>query len=266
MTRTRIAGILNVTPDSFYELSRTFIAASRVETEKAVAARVSEMLSQGADMIDVGACSTRPGSDAASEELETARLDWSMPVVMRLAGAGVSVSVDTFRPSVAERMLDTWGSLVINDVSGGSDEMYQIVSRYDAAYVLTCSRNPGDDDVMTDMISFFDERLERLSAYGADNVILDPGIGFGKTLTQNYQVMSNLSRLMSLGLPVMVGVSRKSLIYRLLGITPDESLTGTTVLNTVAAMCRADWLRVHDVAEAVQVVKITEELLDKNTD
>ena len=255
-------GILNVTPDSFY-------AASRVQEEVAIRERVAQMLSEGANIIDVGAFSTRPGASEVSETEEMQRLDQALTII-RKNFPDALVSVDTFRADVARRCVRDFGVNIINDVSGGllDDALFETVAELQVPYVLTHSGGLADaptaasETFVEDVCRFFAERLQRLYELGVADVILDPGFGFGKTLEQNYQLMHRLSDIVGLfpDNPVLVGVSRKSMIYNLLEITPDEALNGTTVLHTLALQAGARILRVHDVREAVEVVRIVGKL------
>ncbi len=239
-----VMGILNVTPDSFYD-------ESRAQTAEEVARRVNDMVPQGAAIIDVGACSTRPGSTPVSEQEEMERLRWALTVVRHERPDAV-VSVDTFRPSVARMAIEELGADIVNDVSEGCDEqMLRMVSRLRVPYILMSAQ-----PTMRETLLLFAERVQRLRDMGQKDIILDPGFGFGKTLKQNYQLMNELEKLQVMELPVLVGVSRKSMIYRLLGTTPADALNSTTVLNTIALMKGATILRVHDVREAVECVKI----------
>ena len=242
LTAPQVMGILNVTPDSFY-------APSRVAGEEAVKARVRQIRDEGASMIDVGACSTRPGSLPASESEELERLSLSLPAVRREWPEAV-VSVDTFRPLVADAVLERGWADIVNDVSGGCDEMTDVVSRHRAPYVLTQPdfRRMG-------------EALERLHECGVADVILDPGFGFSGGVESDFRLFATLPALVSeLCCPVLVGVSRKSMITRTLGITSDEALAGTVCLNTVALLKGASILRVHDVREAVQCISLCSKL------
>lgn len=249
--RTQVMGILNVTPDSFF-------AGSRVNDEEALLKRVQDMLSDGAAMIDVGACSTRPGSQFADSRMEAERLEWSMPVI-KSHFPDVPLSVDTFRPEIARLCLEKWGRMVVNDISGGTPEMFEMLASNQAPYILTYNHQP-ETDVIDDMKSFFDSQLAELDRYGVREVILDPGFGFAKSLDDNYRIMAHLEAVQAYGLPVLVGISRKSMIFRLLGTTPADSLNGTTVLNTISAMAGVEWLRVHDVKEAAETVRIVERM------
>lgn len=239
----QVMGILNVTPDSFY-------AASRKQTEAEIAQRASQIMAEGGTIIDIGACSTRPGSQPVSEAEEMERLRFGLEVVRRELPDGV-VSVDTFRPDVARMAVEEFGAGLVNDVSEGSDRMFRMVSRLRVPYILM-SVQP----TVRGMLLSFAEKVQQLRDWGAADIILDPGFGFGKTMEENYQVMNELEKLQVMNLPLLVGISRKSMIYRLFGCTPDESLNGTTVLNTIALMKGASILRVHDVKAAVECCKI----------
>ena len=246
-----VMGILNATPDSFY-------ADSRQQTEREIADRANEIVAQGGRIIDVGACSTRPGGTEATEQEEMARLRLALAVVRREQPEAV-VSVDTFRPDVARMAVEEYGADIVNDVSEGADKaMFRMVSRLGVPYVLT-SVQP----TLRDTLLAFAAKVQMLRDLGQKDIILDPGFGFGKTLEQNYLLMGEMERLLVMGLPLLVGISRKSMIHRLLGVTPDEALNGTTVLNTVALMKGSSILRVHDVREAVECVKIVKMM---NTD
>ena len=239
----QVMGILNVTPDSFY-------AGSRSQTEEAIAARCHQIISEGGSLIDVGACSTRPGAEVASEAEERERLRLALAVVRREMPSAV-VSVDTFRPDVARMAVEEYGADIINDVSEGHAAMFRMVANLRVPYILM-SQQP----TVREMLLSFAEKVQQLRDFGAKDVILDPGFGFGKTLEQNYQVMSELDKLRVMELPLLVGVSRKSMIYKFFGYTPLEALNGTTALNTIALMKGASILRVHDVREAVECCKI----------
>ena len=238
----QVMGILNVTPDSFY-------AGSRKQTEQEIADRANQIISEGGTIIDVGAFSTRPGAAEVSEAEEMARLRFALGIVRRELPYAV-LSVDTFRPDVARMAVEEFGVGIVNDVSEGNARMFRMVSRLRVPYILM-SQQP----TMREMLLSFAEKVQQLRDLGAKDIILDPGFGFGKTLDENYQIMGELDKLQVMGLPLLVGVSRKSMIYKLLGFTPNESLNGTTVLNTIALMKGASILRVHDVKEAVECCK-----------
>lgn len=247
--RTRIMGIINLTPDSFYKDSRMGSADAAME-------QIKQMIDNGADAIDIGACSTRPGFENIGADNELQRLKDVVPVV-REAFPDLLLSVDTFHPQVAETCLKEWNVDIINDISGGCAEMYRIVATYGAAYVLTYNE-PVRENVETEMVEFFRQKCAELSNIGIKKLILDPGFGFSKTLEQNYQALNCIDALHRMGYETLVGVSRKSMIYKILHNTPQEALNGTTVLHTLAVQQNASWLRVHDVKEAVEVVKIME--------
>ena len=243
MSEPKVMGILNVTPDSFY-------AGSRAQTKEAVLERARQLRAEGAAMLDIGACSTRPGSEPVSEEQEMERLRMALRIVRSEASDAV-VSIDTFRPEVAAMAVKEFDADIINDVSGGSAEMFRVVTRLRVPYILT-SVEPTLHDILLD----FAEKVQQLRDLGQKDIILDPGFGFGKTLEQNYRLLFEMDKLQELGLPILVGLSRKSMIYQRLGGTPETSLNGTTVLNTVALMKGANILRVHDVREAVEAGKL----------
>ena len=247
LSQPQVMGILNVTPDSFF-------AGSRMQTEQAIAGRANQIVAEGATMIDVGGCSPRPGSEPVSEAEEMQRLRLALGVVRREQPHAV-VSVDTFRPDVARMAVEEFGADIINDVSEGSVEMYRMIVRLRVPYILM-SVQP----TLHDMLLAFAREVQQLRDFGVKDIILDPGFGFGKTVAQNYEVMNQLERLLVMDLPLLVGISRKSMIFKLLGLTPDESLNGTSVLNTIALMKGASILRVHDVKEAVECVRIVESL------
>lgn len=238
-----VMGILNVTPDSFY-------AGSRKQTEQEIVERVRQIVTEGGAIIDVGACSTRPGFQEVSEKEEMDRLRFGLGIVRRELPDSV-VSVDTFRPDVARMAVEEFGADIVNDVSEGGTAMFRMVSNLRVPYILM-SQQP----TMREMLLSFAEKVQQLRDFGAKDIILDPGFGFGKTLEQNYQVMGELEKLQVMELPLLVGVSRKSMIFKLFGVTPNESLNGTTALNVIALMKGASILRVHDVREAVECCKI----------
>lgn len=254
-----VMGILNVTPDSFY-------ATSRQQTEDAVARRADEMVAEGADIIDVGGCSTRPGGAPATEAEEMTRLRMALGVVT-LRHPDAVVSVDTFRPEVARMAVEEFGAAIINDVSEGGQlygddaapstaevpAMFAMVARLRVPYVLTSVRPTLDE-----MLPALAREVEQLHALGVSDILIDPGFGFGKDLGQNYQLMAHLEHLHALRQPLLVGGSRKSMLWRLLGTTPEATLPATTALHAMALMKGASVLRVHDVAAAVQVCKVVD--------
>lgn len=263
LSEPKVMGILNATPDSFY-------AGSRKQTEQEIAERANQIISEGGAMIDVGAFSTRPGATEVTEAEEMDRLRFALGIIRREWPDAV-VSVDTFRPDVARMAVEEYGVNIINDVSEGgvtgivdtpleqSSEtypaMFRMVSLLRVPYILM-SVQP----TLRDMLLGFSKKVQQLRDLGVKDIILDPGFGFGKTLEQNFKLMDEMGKLLVMELPVLVGVSRKSMIYRLLGLTPEESLNGTTVLNTIALMKGASILRVHDVKEAVECARLVKSL------
>lgn len=254
----QVMGILNITPDSIYSDSRT-------EAEDDICRRLHQLMDEGADMIDVGAYSTRPGADDVSEEEEMERLRRGLRVVRR-EFPDVPVSVDTFRASVARMAVEEEGADIVNDISGGDmdRQMFRTVARLHVPYVLmhiqgvprTMQQAPHYDNVRREVMVHLAERVDLLHQMGVADVVVDPGFGFGKTLDHNYELMEHLEDFHELGCPLLVGISRKSMIYKLVGGTPQTALNGTTVLNTVALLKGAHILRVHDVAPAVEAKKM----------
>lgn len=260
-----VMGILNATPDSFY-------AGSRANTDAEIAARAAALVSEGADIIDLGAFSTRPGAEEVDEAEELRRLEHALPLVKAIAGPTL-VSVDTFRASVARRAVEL-GADIINDVSGGNldPDMFDTVAELQVPYILSHMRGSVKDMmeyteyemVTRDVLSELGDRLQQLALLGVSDVIIDPGFGFSKTLDQNYRLLADLKLFGLFHRPLLVGFSRKSMITKLLGITPDEALNGTTVLNTLALDRGAAILRVHDVRAARQAVEIYNKLPTPN--
>lgn len=256
-TEPIIMGILNVTEDSFYD-------GGKYTTETAVLERADQILSEGGDILDIGAMSTRPNALEIPEEEEISRIVKAVRAI-RVRYPGAVLSIDTYRASVAKAAVEA-GADMINDISGGTfdPDMIPAVGELQVPYCLMhTTSKPSDmqqhteyDDILADMLRFFGRQLEKLHACHVHDIIIDPGFGFGKTLEQNYFLMDNLGVFQQLGLPILVGISRKSMIYKLLDTAPGEALNGTTVLNTVALLKGADILRVHDVREAVEVRKI----------
>ena len=254
----KIMGILNVTPDSFY-------AESRTSNEEHIAARVQQLMDDGADMIDIGGYSSRSGADDVSPEEEMNRLRRGLRVVRRLYPE-VPISVDTFRADVARMCVEEEGADIINDISGGmmDRQMFRTVARLGVPYIFmhmqgtpdTMQQAPHYDNLRREVMLYFAERIDRLCQMGAKDIIVDPGFGFGKTLEHNYELFHHLDDFNLFNLPLLVGISRKSMIYKLLGGTPQTSLNGTTVLNTIALMKGVHILRVHDVKEAVEAKRI----------
>lgn len=246
--KLQIMGILNVTPDSFY-------SESRKQTEKEIGVRTEEIFEQGSDIIDVGAVSTRPGASTISEEEEMTRLKLALNIVRKIKNDAV-ISVDTARASIARFVVEEMGVSIINDISGGKDsQMFTTISAIHIPYILTSSAA----DIKT-MKSDFEKNIALLNQYGHDSIILDPGFGFGKTLEDNFHILNDMEELHTFGLPILVGLSRKSMIYNTLHCTPDEALNGTTVLNTIALCKGASILRVHDIKEAAEAIKLYQHL------
>ena len=254
-----VMGILNVTPDSFYSGSRMGVDEMRIGE------RVEEILKEGGDIIDIGAYSTRSNADDISPEEEYSRLKIGLNVIKNI-DANAIVSVDTFRADVARRCVEEFGVDIVNDVSGGTldDEMFATIANLKVPYILmhmrgtpaTMQQLTEYNDVTRDVIGDLHKKKCALNDLGIDDVIIDPGFGFSKTVEQNYEMLNRLEDFKQLDAPLLVGVSRKSMIYRTLGCTPVESLNGTTVINTISLLKGAHILRVHDVKEAVEVCKL----------
>ena len=240
-----VMGIMNVTPDSFY-------ANSRVQTAEAIRQRAHQIVAQGAKIIDIGACSTRPGGVVVSAEEEMQRLAFALPIVKE-AEPDAILSIDTFHADIARRTIEEFGADIINDVEEGKDpEMFRTVAELGAPYILMSTAAN-----LHDMLIDFSREVQELRNLGQKDIILDPGFGFGKDpVAGNYELLSVMERLQVMELPILVGISRKRMIHQFLGITAAESLNGTTILNTIALLKGANILRVHDVREAVEAVKI----------
>ena len=253
-----VMGILNITPDSFFE-------GSRYQTKDNICYRAEEIIGQGGKIIDVGGYSTRPGATEVTEEEELDRVGFALETIRGILPCA-PVSIDTFRAKVAQTAVRDFGAAIINDISGGEldEKMFETVSTLKVPYILmhtkgnlqTMQQNINYVDLIPEIFLYFAEKVEKLKLLGVNDIILDPGFGFAKTLDQNYELLSNMNLLSRFGLPVLAGVSRKSMIWQLLDSSPDDSLNGTSVLNTLALMQGADILRVHDVKEAVEAVKI----------
>lgn len=263
-----VMGILNVTPDSFYAGSHAF-------NPQAIEQRVMKIIGEGADMIDIGGYSSRPGADEVSPEEEMRRIELGMAII-RGIDKDIPVSVDTFRASVARRAVETFGADIINDISGGAadKDMFDTVAALRAPYILMHMRGTPKTmqsltqyaDVTADVVAELSAPLHRLQLKGVSDVIIDPGFGFAKTPQQNYELFCNLDKIAAmLERPLLVGISRKSMITRICGITPDEALPGTAALNAAGILKGASIIRVHDVAAARQVVAVAEALLNPAT-
>lgn len=257
-----VMGILNITPDSFY-------ADSRKQTEAAIEERIQSILSEGAQIIDVGGYSSRPDAAEVSPEEEMERLAFALKILNTHYPEAI-VSVDTFRAAVARKCVEEYGVTVINDISGGEldEEMFATVAALKVPYIMmhmrgtpqTMQQHTAYTDMLEEIMLYFASKIRQLRLLGVNDIILDPGFGFSKTVDQNYRLMSHLREFEAFDLPLLVGISRKSMIYRFLGGGPNDSLNGTTVLNTFALMNGADILRVHDVKAAVEAVKIITKL------
>ena len=260
-----VMGILNATPDSFY-------AGSRMQTEAQIARRVEQMAQEGAGIMDVGAYSSRPGAADVSAKDEMEQLRTALGVVRRLQPDAI-VSVDTFRADVARMCVEEYGAAIINDISGGEldKDMFATVARLQVPYVLMhmqgtpqdMQQRPHYDSLLEDVFLYFARKVQQLRDLGVKDIILDPGFGFGKTLEHNYELLAHLEDFRIFELPLLAGVSRKSMIYRLLDATPAEALNGTTVVHSICLLKGADILRVHDVRQAVEAVKIIMKMNEK---
>ena len=255
--KPKVMGIINITPDSFYE-------GSRHREMNDILKQVDKMMDQGADLIDIGGYSSRPGADDIPLQEE---LDRVIPVIRNVADKfpQVRISVDTFRSEVARQALDN-GAAMINDISAGllDNAMMDVVSKYQVPYVMMHMKGTPQtmrslnqyDDLITEIIHYFSERIRRANELGINDLIIDPGFGFAKNIDQNFELLKRLSHLEHLELPLLIGVSRKSMVHKTLGIKPEEALNGTTALNMLALDRGASILRVHDVKEAVECCKL----------
>lgn len=262
LDRPVVMGILNVTPDSFF-------AGSRMRTEAEIAARIEEILAQGGDWIDIGGYSSRPDATPVTADEEMRRLELGLEILSR-DYPSVPVSVDTFRADVARCCVEKYGVAMINDISAGEldPEMFRTVADLKVPYIMMHMRGTPQTmasltdyaNLMDEIMLYFAEKVRQLRLMGVSDLILDPGFGFSKTLEQNYELMAHLREFGIFDLPILVGISRKRMIYQLLGGTPEESLNGTTALHTYALLNGADILRVHDVKEAVEAVRIVQKI------
>ena len=255
-----VMGILNVTPDSFY-------AGSRMQTEIDITHRIEQRVGEGAGIIDVGAYSSRPNAENVSPAEEMERLRMGLGILRKVQPDAV-VSVDTFRADVARMCVEEYGVAIINDIAAGEmdGDMFRTVADLNVPYIMmhmqgtpqNMQQNPHYDNLLKEVFMYFARKVQQLRDLGVKDIILDPGFGFGKTVEHNYELLAHLEEFRIFELPLLAGVSRKSMIYRLLGTTPQEALNGTTVLDTICLLKGADILRVHDVREAVETVKIVE--------
>ena len=260
LSQPRVMGILNVTPDSFY-------AGSRTQTEAEIVRRVKQIVSEGAAIIDIGAYSSRPNADNVSAREEMERLRMGLKILFEIQPDAV-VSVDTFRADVARMCVEEYGVAIINDIAAGEmdTDMFHTVAALNVPYIMmhmqgtpqSMQQHPHYDNLLEEVLLYFARKVQQLRDLGVKDIILDPGFGFGKTIEHNYELLSHLEDFRIFELPLLVGVSRKSMIYRLLDITPQEALNGTTVLDTICLLKGADILRVHDVKEAVETVRIVQ--------
>lgn len=260
LSQPRVMGILNVTPDSFY-------AGSRTQTEAEIVRRVKQIVSEGAAIIDIGAYSSRPNADNVSAREEMKRLRMGLKILFEIQPDAV-VSVDTFRADVARMCVEEYGVAIINDIAAGEMDanMFHTVAALNVPYIMmhmqgtpqSMQQHPHYDNLLKEVFLYFARKVQQLRDLGVKDIILDPGFGFGKTMEHNYELLSHLEEFRIFELPLLVGVSRKSMIYRLLDITPQEALNGTTVLDTICLLKGADILRVHDVKEAVETVRIVQ--------
>ena len=255
-----VMGILNITPDSFY-------VGSRMQTEAEIAARAQQILDEGAGIIDIGAYSSRPNAENVSPREEMERLRMGLKI-LRKTQPGAVISVDTFRADVARMCVEEYGVAIINDIAAGEmdTDMFRTVAELNVPYIMmhmqgtpqNMQQHPHYDNLLKEVFLYFAQKVQQLRDLGMKDIILDPGFGFGKTVEHNYELLAHLEEFRVFELPLLVGVSRKSMIYRLLGGTPQDALNGTTVLDTICLLKGADILRVHDVREAVETVKIVE--------
>lgn len=260
LSQPRVMGILNVTPDSFY-------AGSRTQTEAEIVRRVKQIVSEGAAIIDIGAYSSRPNADNVSAREEMERLRMGLKILFEIQPDAV-VSVDTFRADVARMCVEEYGVAIINDIAAGEMDanMFHTVAALNVPYIMmhmqgtpqSMQQHPHYDNLLKEVFLYFARKVQQLRDLGVKDIILDPGFGFGKTMEHNYELLSHLEEFRIFELPLLVGVSRKSMIYRLLDITPQEALNGTTVLDTICLLKGADILRVHDVKEAVETVRVVQ--------
>ena len=262
LSEPQVMGILNVTPDSFY-------AGSRSETEKDIVQRLHQIIDEGASIIDIGGYSSRPNAEHISAEEEMNRLRNGLEIIRKHSPNAV-VSVDTFRADVAKMCVEEYGVAIINDISAGQmdEEMFPTIAKLGVPYIIMHMKgtpqdmqvSPKYDHFLKEIFYYFSEKVQKLRDLGVKDIIIDPGFGFGKTLEHNYELMNHLEEFSLFELPLLVGVSRKSMIYKLLETTPEEALNGTTALHTIALLKGANILRVHDVKEAVESIKIIQKM------
>ena len=262
LSQPKVMGILNVTPDSFY-------AESRLQTEREIILRLQEMENEGASIMDIGAYSSRPNAQHISIEEEMERLRNCLTLVNKECPNAI-VSIDTFRADIAKMCVEEYGAAMINDISAGNmdKQMFATIAQLGVPYIIMHMQGtpqdmqsaPHYDNLLKEVFYYFSEKISKLRDLGVKDIILDPGFGFGKTLEHNYQLMNHLEEFSTFELPLLVGISRKSMIYKLLGTSPEEALNGTTALNTISLLKGANILRVHDVKAAVEAVNIVEKM------
>ena len=260
-----VMGILNITTDSFYDGGK-FITKDKIEKQ------IKKIEQEGAKIIDIGASSSRPGSIPVSEKTELDRLIPTIKIVKKIT-PNLKISIDTFRSKVARECIKN-GADIINDISAGEfdKDMFGTIAELNVPYImmhmkgdsLTMQNNPVYENIISEIIIFFEEKIHKLKSMGFNKIIIDPGLGFGKTIEHNYEILKNLSDFNKLNLPILVGASRKSMIYTLLNVSATEALNGTTVVNTISLINGAKILRVHDVNEAVECIKIYDKLSIEN--
>lgn len=266
LQRPQVMGILNITPDSFY-------AGSRKQTEADILSRTRQILEEGASIIDIGAYSSRPNAEHISPDDEMQRLRTALHLINRDFPDAV-ISIDTFRADVARMCVEEYGAAIINDISAGQmdEQMFTTIAQLGVPYIIMhmqgtpqdMQTNPHYENLLKEVFFYFSEKVQKLRDLGVKDIILDPGFGFGKTLEHNYQLMNHLEEFSVFELPLLVGISRKSMIYKLLGSTPEEALNGTSILNTIALLKGANLLRVHDVKAATEAIAIVQKMKSCN--
>ena len=258
----KVMGIINITPDSFYQ-------GSRVTGDKEIIETAVKMTEEGADILDIGGYSSRPSAEDITAEEEGRRVLNAIKLIRKELPDAI-VSIDTFRVEIAKEAVSDYGAHIINDISGGGadEKMFGVVSKLNVPYIMmhmkgnprTMQENPEYDDVVAEILLWSGSRIVKLQNAGVKDIILDPGFGFGKTIKHNFEMLDRLGDFAIAGLPVLVGISRKSMIWKSLSVTPSEALNGTSVLHAVALLKGADILRVHDVKEAIQAVRLIQML------
>ena len=261
-----VMGILNITPDSFYK-------ESRYNSEKQILARTKQIIEEGGKIIDIGAYSSRPGAADISQEEELKRLKFALEIINKNFN-DIIISIDTFRSEIARQMVEKYGVSIINDISAGAfdKKMFQTIADLNIPYIMmhikgnprNMQENPTYKNLTKEIILYFTEKIQKLKLLGVKDIIIDPGFGFGKTIEHNYEILNNLKKFLIFDFPLLIGLSRKSMIYKVLDTTPEKSLIGTTVLNTYGILNGANILRVHDVKETIETIKLLKKLKVKN--